>query len=375
MDWTDLLENADPPWLTTGPCSKALPAWTAGTTSTEIEKQGHFARPVYFEWQQHWHLVGPLFDRDDVQLMLEAGVNEHKDFVDDITDYRLVPKYKRSIKWPWYHISQSRLGNGEQDSIIRELLPLEEVRKVRQREVALLQAVDSVEWGLEGLEQEEWYDEVYQRVPAMQNLPQVCTDTYEEWLLKNHNDCRLLHAPACSYAWLPLLYKLAVLLAPPNAPLRLLASDEYSVVMDVQRNVVYDDFWFFYGVDAETAVRKSAPSLVYTDEGAQLGAQMGAQMRSMGVKMGVKSGPQVDGGRNVECTNWPYLRWLQLTPLRLHLLRCGLPPLFLHMLREYVVKDAMPVVFWKECERKLYRYGEDEGEENGEEGEEGEEEE
>jgi hypothetical protein len=165
-----------------------------------------------------------------------------------------------------------------------------------------------------------------------------------------------VHAPHASFAWLPLQFRLAVLLAPPNTLLRLLALDEYSLVMDVQRNVVYDNFWFFKNIDATEAVRKAAPSLVKDTPD--------------GVRM--RSGPQVDGGKLpdgwVECTNWPYQRWLQLTPLRLHLLRAGLPQHILQMLRDYVVKDAMPVMLYSYGEEKLkYSYGEEEEEEEEEE--------
>ena len=60
-----------------------------------------------------------------------------------------------------------------------------------------------------------------------------------------------------SYAFMPLNYILAKLVSPEDAELKLRVGKDYSVVVDEQRNIVFDNFWYFLRIPATKALEKS----------------------------------------------------------------------------------------------------------------------
>ena len=60
-----------------------------------------------------------------------------------------------------------------------------------------------------------------------------------------------------SYGFMPLNYILAKLVSPEDAELTLRVGKEYSVVVDEQRNIVFDNNWYFLGIPATEALERS----------------------------------------------------------------------------------------------------------------------
>lgn len=60
-----------------------------------------------------------------------------------------------------------------------------------------------------------------------------------------------------SHGFLPLNYKLAQLLSPPGSDLQIHVSDEYAVVVDEGRNIVFDNFHYFCGTPASKALSEA----------------------------------------------------------------------------------------------------------------------
>ena len=56
---------------------------------------------------------------------------------------------------------------------------------------------------------------------------------------------------------MPLNYILAKLVSPKGTKLKNCMGGEYSVVYDEQRNIVFDNFWYFIGISAPEALEKS----------------------------------------------------------------------------------------------------------------------
>lgn len=83
--------------------------------------------------------------------------------------------------------------------------------------------------------------------------------TSEAFLYKKDSPLRetLLCTLGSSYAFMPLNYTLAKLLSPADTKLKVFASDEYSVVVDERRDIVFDNFWYFVGRSASAALEAS----------------------------------------------------------------------------------------------------------------------
>jgi hypothetical protein len=225
----------------------------SGTTSKcKSDAAGIFPQAVFFDWFAAWPRVKLLFERDDVQAMLEASVAHSKHWLGDDKDY-YYKQYDRSEKWPWYQTSHSRFGNGEQDALIGELLPVELVRLLCQRRAdAAAAAVSALPPGADVAEREELIYDFEEGQWQDTSFSDEIHHFYSQWLIANHDDARVLYMPRCSNGSLVLAFKLATLLAPPGSELNIKCggfndNDEvsYSLVHDTTHNVIYDLFWCF----------------------------------------------------------------------------------------------------------------------------------
>jgi len=73
----------------------------------------------------------------------------------------------------------------------------------------------------------------------------------------------LLFTKGSSWSFMPLNYILAKLVSgyQDDTKLRKWMGREYSVVYDEERNIVFDNFWYFLGVPASESLEKSSKSL------------------------------------------------------------------------------------------------------------------
>jgi hypothetical protein len=139
-----------------------------------------------------------------------------------------------------------RLGNAEQDEMIRELMPPNKVKEINDR---------AADWYALAGERILTEEGVGMEIAGMYNsgqtaqLERAINKEILKWL-KDHlvhlGDQRLMASIGNSYAFMPLHYKLAQSLA-PDARLQMYSSDGgcYSVVYDQTHNVVFDSFYYF----------------------------------------------------------------------------------------------------------------------------------
>mmetsp|Transcript_12776 Transcript_12776/g.19151 ORF Transcript_12776/g.19151 Transcript_12776/m.19151 type:complete len:215 (-) Transcript_12776:172-816(-) len=190
---------------------------TSGTSVTAIPNaSGCFDEPVYYDWGANWDRVSELVESEEVQLVLMDCINEVADgyYWNDWDDKTI---------WPILFMSHRRYGNGEQDALMKRYLsPLQ------------------VNQGV------EWYDtQAAEKVLYDKNGP-----------IKD----RLLCTMGSSYTFMPLNYILAKRVSPEDTELKVYVGNEYSVVVDERRNIVFDNFWYFCGISASEALAKSKNS-------------------------------------------------------------------------------------------------------------------
>lgn len=259
---------------------------TSGTTATAVpDENGRFAEPVYYDWGANWDRVSSFVETREVQDVLMRCINE-------VTDGYYFTEWNEETIWPFLFVSHGRYGNGEQDGLLSEhLTPLhikelnnfaadrlkiegETYRSSECSEVAVQLALSELESG-EEMDEEAILEEMDR-----------CFDLYDDddeyynsqlyWSVRNQvmkaaeaiiykksgpGSVRelLLFTKGNSWAFMPLNYILAKLVSgnPDDTKLRTLMGTEYSVVYDEERNIVFDNFWYFLGISASESLEKS----------------------------------------------------------------------------------------------------------------------
>ena len=245
-DWTGLkLDGSDIPGLTDGG-NKYVLHRTHGTTSTEVDIDGNYSEPVFYDWHRNWSEVKGLFELPIVQNALTRCINQLKE--DDLTDYWFIKKGKKE-KYPfWYH-RHRRSGNGEQDEITRELLPVnmrrEAICAVAEAKASYFSEKygDSEKYEITEEDEFEWC-ESDEHIDITSALDQW----YETWLRNGGlDDARLLLGVRFAHEFNLILVKvLAKLLFPGEQQyLRSLSGFEMSCIYHVKRKILFDISWFF----------------------------------------------------------------------------------------------------------------------------------
>jgi len=98
------------------------------------------------------------------------------------------------------------------------------------------------------------YGDVCQSGPAKQAAEKVLYD--KNGPIKDILLCTM----GSSYTFIPLNYILAKRVSPEDTELKVYVGNEYSVVVDERRNIVFDNFWYFCGISASEALAKSKNS-------------------------------------------------------------------------------------------------------------------
>ena len=258
---------------------------TSGTTATSVpDANGHYAEPVYYDWGSNWERVSELVETQEVQQILMQCVNE-------VSDDYYFNEWDESKIWPFLFVGWRRYGNGEQSALINKHLSASQLREVNgiaadwlltsltcknneytPRNIAVRLVELELESG-EETEEEAINDEAEEMVEMLRDS--VHADTADvagsvsdqvlkaaEAILYSKNGPGsirevLLCTVQRSHHFMPLNYILAKLVSPDDANLTVCVGSEYSVVYDEERNILFDNFWYFCGVPASEALEKS----------------------------------------------------------------------------------------------------------------------
>mmetsp|Transcript_12775 Transcript_12775/g.19150 ORF Transcript_12775/g.19150 Transcript_12775/m.19150 type:complete len:275 (-) Transcript_12775:172-996(-) len=250
---------------------------TSGTSVTAIPNaSGCFDEPVYYDWGANWDRVSELVESEEVQLVLMDCINEVADgyYWNDWDDKTI---------WPILFMSHRRYGNGEQDALMKRYLSPLQVKELNGMiadhmqttgETSLTKEYNPKKLAMEIMissevfefEEDEYkkykvdemvdslYEDVYQSGPGTQAAEKVLYD--KNGPIKD----RLLCTMGSSYTFMPLNYILAKRVSPEDTELKVYVGNEYSVVVDERRNIVFDNFWYFCGISASEALAKSKNS-------------------------------------------------------------------------------------------------------------------
>ena len=245
---------------------------TSGTSATAVPNaSGCFDEPVYFDWRANWHRVAELVETEEVQRVLMSCI-------DEVADGYYYSDWDEETIWPFLFMSHRRYGNGEQDYMMNKFLSPLQVRELNgiaadqmqtngetylseeynPKKLALQMISDEVE---EEVEEDAYHyiaNEMVETLYENQEYGPV-TRAAEEVLYNKNGPVKdiLLCTMGNSYGFMPLNYILAKLVSPEDAELKLRVGREYSVVVDEQRNIVFDNNWYFLGIPATEALERS----------------------------------------------------------------------------------------------------------------------
>ena len=264
--------------------SNELPSGpSSGTSATAMpNSSGKFVEPVYYDWGDNWDQVSELVETAEVQSILMSCVN-------GVTDGYYFNEWDESKIWPFLFIGHRRYGNGEHEALMKKfLLPLQ-IKELNRSAADHMQsegdtyirniAETCVKMELEeGVEMNEAsIDEVIEADDMVETLYET-----ESWSRDVHEAAEailyakngpgsvrdvLLCTMGASFDFMPLNYILAKLVSPDDADLKVVAGSNYSVVFDEQRNIVFDNFWYFCDkISAAKLLEVSRKQPLSTDE-------------------------------------------------------------------------------------------------------------
>ena len=97
---------------------------TSGTTTTSIPNEfGRFEEPVYYDWGANWGRVAELVESREVQQVLMRCV-------DIVSEGNYYKEWDEETIWPFLFVLQRRLGNGEQNALMKKHLSASQLREL-----------------------------------------------------------------------------------------------------------------------------------------------------------------------------------------------------------------------------------------------------
>mmetsp|Transcript_32556 Transcript_32556/g.53088 ORF Transcript_32556/g.53088 Transcript_32556/m.53088 type:complete len:473 (+) Transcript_32556:145-1563(+) len=229
------------------PRENVHPSPTTGTTATTVcDADGCYAEPVYYDLKANLDKISKLIHTPALQHALKQSV-------DKAADGYYHSSWDSKKLWPFLFVQHRRFGNGEHGGLVKQYLPLKDVRRFNARVADWYEERAEQLLHDEGISLEEYVHEgrIYhdERGETLLNLinEEIQAIIYSEDVIGE----KMLAAMPNSFAFMPFNLKLAQLLSPLDAKLVEYESEKYSVVVDVQRNIVFDNFWYF--VEGQTA--------------------------------------------------------------------------------------------------------------------------
>ena len=260
---------------------------TSGKTTTAIPNEsGRFEEPVYYDWGANWSRVAELVESREVQQVLMRCV-------DIVSEGYYYKEWDEETIWPFLFVQHRRYGNGEQSALMKKHLSASQLRELNGIAADRLQSDgDSIlssdclkhtaaSWASEELESGEkdknvghgaevMVDEMVEPLVDRLMDSDVCSQLEEaaEAIMYTKNGPVgdiLLCTIGRAEAFLPLNYILAKLVSPDDTKLKVCFSEEYSVVYDERRNIVFDNNYYFLDIPASKTLEKATRNPIFLD--------------------------------------------------------------------------------------------------------------
>mmetsp|Transcript_7480 Transcript_7480/g.13106 ORF Transcript_7480/g.13106 Transcript_7480/m.13106 type:complete len:477 (+) Transcript_7480:145-1575(+) len=233
------------------PRENVHPSPTTGTTATTVcDADGCYAEPVYYDLKANLDKISKLIHTPALQHALKQSI----DHADNGSGYWFSSWDPKKL-WPFLFVEHRRFGNGEHDDLVKQYLPLKDIRRFNAR---------VADWCQERADQslrdhgfcislEELFQDIREEESGAKLLDLIEEEIQAIIYSEDVMGEKMLAAMPNSFAFMPFNLKLAQLLSPLDAKLVEYRSEsgEYSVVVDVERNIVFDNFWYF--VEGQTA--------------------------------------------------------------------------------------------------------------------------
>ena len=250
-EWSndDIENNKWPPGLVQSGVSLKIPDRNDTTSKCKPDDQtGRYKDIVYFDWHENWDKVKKCLLDNRVRESLKYGFHDAKKM--DPHDYYFIPEFDDNVLGPFYLLGfPGRTGNGQEASIIADILPRKDVKGGRQEQAELFK--EYIEQNFEEANMDYkftldyWFDEWFSS-DQYSTFHNICNDYYIEYLKKFHDDCRIISHAKCPWPWIPFTFRLAFLINLPRIPkLKIVSSDNHAGVLDVDLNVWYDASYYF----------------------------------------------------------------------------------------------------------------------------------
>ena len=231
-----------------------------GTTSTFCSSHGKYPVPVYYDWNTNWDEVSKVMHRSDVQEILKQCIENARN--QDENEFSSCSA--NTIIYPFIYFLQGNYGEEVKSALSNKYLPKESIQEYNNRIAHWYNAIGKrliKEEGISLLDAEDTYErDLMDEKGSGRKLMQIITISSDRELLKIINNASspmremLLCAPTKANAFTPFNYKLAELLSPVGTKLSTYANEYFSIVIDEERNIVYDNFAYFSGVPAYKAL-------------------------------------------------------------------------------------------------------------------------
>ena len=255
----------------------------SGTTATAIpDSTGRFVEPVYYDWGSNWDRVSELVQSQEVQTILMQCVNK-------VSDGYYFKHWDERTIWPFLFVSHRRCGNEATEALLYKYLTPLQLRELQNfaadrlkiegeshlflnddqkhiaAELALMELKSGEQLDEDALKEEMDYmiGECYDRVDngVDESVSNQITEAAESILYTKNGPGSVRDVLLCtverSHYFMPLNYILAKLVSPDDANLKVCVGSGYSVVFDEERNIVFDNDWYFHGIPASEALEKS----------------------------------------------------------------------------------------------------------------------
>ena len=261
---------------------------TSGTTTTAIPNEsGRFEEPVYYDWGANWGRVAELVESREVQQVLMRCV-------DVVSEGYYYKEWDEETIWPFLFVLHRRYGNGEQSALMKKHLSASQLRELNDIAADRLQSDgDSVLssdclkdtaalWACEELESgekdenvgrdaedmtDEMVDEMFQSLLDSGDISSQLEEAAEAIMYTKNGPVGdiLLCTIGRAESFLPLNYILAKLVSPDDTKLKVCFSEEYSVVYDERRNIVFDNNYYFLDIPASKTLEKATRNPIFLD--------------------------------------------------------------------------------------------------------------
>ena len=228
---------------------KPLIYGTTHTSSLLSSKDG-FSKPVYYDWGANWEHISKIIYYPEVKQALQESIELANEAESNNFNFGYADWDERTF-WPFLFSLDVRRNYVVKAGLKKNYLSKDLVKQFNLRLANWYNSIGKrliKEDRMSLFEAEYMYGRnLMSEFKSGRKIVQIILKSIDKVLYKTDGPLRelLLFAPTKTNAFKPFLYKLAEILSPPGTKLTAYDSDIYSVVVDEERNIVFDNFLYF----------------------------------------------------------------------------------------------------------------------------------